>query len=123
MKNTKIYLSAIILITTAIVLTGCGTNSGVSESNSNPSQGPDFIEVGETYTLKGHFAEGGGTGIQLFVIEAEILDKEGNWVKVGKMEPGGNYMSISDELSTLRGEQEDWNHVWLNLDHVMGITK
>lgn len=122
-KSIKLALSLIILISLAMVLTGCGTNSDVSNSNSNPNTGPDFIEVGETYTLEGHFSESGGTGIQMFVIKAEILDKDSNWVKVGKMEPGGNYTSISSELRTLWEEREDWNHIWLNLDHVMGITK
>lgn len=123
MKNTiKLILLVVIIISLTISLTGCGTNSGAS-SNSNSGIETNFIEIGEIYTIQGYFDESTGSGMIAIEVKAKVLDINNNWIKVGQMEPSGNYMSVPDGLSSLIGSQEDWDYVWLNLDHVIGITK
>lgn len=115
MKNKfKIAIGIVILLFISVILVSCGNAETISAGEVDTY---NFIDLGEAYYLNGHFSDSTSGGIRMFQIKAEVVDLDGNWIKIRNIE------NESGEIRSLQESREDLDSIWINLDHVMGITR
>ena len=115
LKNAYAVITIVLI---SLVLLGAVACSNRSSGQTAHAPGDlSFFEFGRQHTLRGFFWNR-GSGTEITEVTVEILAVEQNWIKVRNVQ-----QQHGRQVRELESAAQEWDHFWLNLNHVIGVVR